>query len=260
MKRLVALVILCSLFVILYTSTKAQWEGAEVQRLTYNSSPNEVKGFYIDENDELLLAYQQWWFDSLDWTYRETLFVVSKEKNGEWGQPEVIGNPSYDDLVRYQGGIVGYDSDTRQIHIFYGGGTSCSAPFVSGVAALVSACYPESSNAAIRTALINSADGIYGIPGNYPYNGKLGSGRANAYEAVKYYGAQPRPSGDCNGDRLVDVADIVFLVNYVLCGGQPPRPVCIADVTDNGVIDTGDIIYLVSYVHLGGAPPKDGCD
>ncbi len=149
----------------------------------------------------------------------------------------------------------------KQWYCYYDwGGTSCSAPFVSGVAALVWACYPESSNAAIRTALINSADDIYSIPGNSAYYGKLGSGRANAYEAVKYYGAEPRPSGDCNGDRLVDVADIVFLINYCFLGGQPPRPLCIGDVTDNGVIDSGDIVYLIEYVHLGGPAPKDGCD
>ncbi len=140
------------------------------------------------------------------------------------------------------------------------GGTSCSAPFVSGVAALVWTCYPESSNVAIRNTLINSTDNIYGIPGNYPYIGKLGSGRANAYNAVRYYGAQPRPSGDCNGDRVVDIADVVFLSNYLFGGGPPPNPMCIGDVTDDGVVNVADIVYLVAYLFEGGAPPMDGCD
>ncbi|MCK4427431.1 MAG: S8 family serine peptidase, partial [candidate division Zixibacteria bacterium] len=123
------------------------------------------------------------------------------------------------------------------------GGTSCSAPFLSGVAALVWTCYPESSNTAIRTALINSADDIYDIPENYPYIGKLGSGRANAYNAVRYYGAEPRPSGDCNGDGVVDVADVVFLMNYLFAGGPPPNPLCIADVNDDGAVSVADIVY-----------------
>jgi subtilisin family serine protease len=139
-------------------------------------------------------------------------------------------------------------------------GTSCSAPFVSGVAALVWTCYPDSNNAAIRTALINSADNIYGIPGNHDYIGKLGSGRANAYNAVRYYGASPRPSGDCNGDRIVDMADIVFLTNYLFQGGPPPRPLCIADVNDDGAVNMADIIYLVNYLFVSGPPPRDGCD
>ncbi len=92
-----------------------------MQRLTYNSSPNEVKGLYIDESDELLLAYQQWWFDSLDWTWLDTLFLMTKEKNGEWSQPEVIGNPS---LGMYYVKSVGYDPHADVIHLFYDCGYS----------------------------------------------------------------------------------------------------------------------------------------
>jgi hypothetical protein len=136
MKKGSPFVILCSLlwilwiFLIVCPGTKAQWhkpygscqwEGAQVQRLTYNSSPNEVKGFYIDENDELLLVYQQWWFDSLDWTWLDTLFLTTKEKNGGWSQPEVIGNPS---LGMYYVKSVGYDPRADVIHLFYDCGYS----------------------------------------------------------------------------------------------------------------------------------------
>jgi hypothetical protein len=140
------------------------------------------------------------------------------------------------------------------------GGTSTSAPFVSGVAALIWTCYPDSNNSAIKTALLNSADNIYSIPGNSPYIGKLGSGRANAYNAVRYYGALPRPSGDCNGDGVVDAADIVFLLNFLYMGGPAPAPLCIADVTDNGVVDAGDLVYLMNYLYLHGPAPLNGCD
>jgi subtilisin family serine protease len=140
------------------------------------------------------------------------------------------------------------------------GGTSCSAPFVSGVAALVWTCYPESSNVAIRNALINSADDIYGIPENYPYIGKLGSGRANAYNAVRYYGAQPRPSGDCTGDGVVDVSDAVFLTAYLFQDGPPPNPLCIADTNDDGEVNIADAVCLVVYFFQGGPAPMDGCD
>ena len=143
---------------------------------------------------------------------------------------------------------------------FEWGGTSCSAPFVTGVASLVWTCYPESSNVAIKTALLNSADDIYGIPGNFPYIGKLGSGRANAYDAVRYYGAGPRPSGDCNGDRVVNSADVAFLVDYMYKGGPSPKPLCIADVNDDGAVNSADIVCLIDYLYKGGPAPKDGCD
>jgi len=138
MKKLMAFIILYSFlwilwtFVIWCTSTNAQWykpygsyqwEGAQVQRLTYNTSVNRVKGFYIDENDKLFLVYQQRWFDSLNWTYRETLFLMTNEKDDGWSQPEMIGNPSYDDLGDYHRRAVGYDLNTGVMHIFYGNDT-----------------------------------------------------------------------------------------------------------------------------------------
>lgn len=144
------------------------------------------------------------------------------------------------------------------------GGTSTSAPFVAGVAALIWSCYPDSNNSAIKTALLNSADNIYGIPGNSPYVGKLGSGRANAYNGVRYYGALPRPSGDCNGDGVVNVSDVVFLSNYKFGSppGPAPNPLCIADVDDDGMINISDIVWLINYLFLQppGPPPLDGCD
>jgi hypothetical protein len=66
MKRVIAFIILYSSFAILCPSTKAQWEGAEVQRLTYDDLPNETIGSYnldesvglfIDEADNLHLFY-----------------------------------------------------------------------------------------------------------------------------------------------------------------------------------------------------------
>ena len=58
MKGLIALVILCSLLVSPYAATKAQWhrpygsyqwEGAEVQRLTYNSQGNKTTVLGMEE-------------------------------------------------------------------------------------------------------------------------------------------------------------------------------------------------------------------
>jgi hypothetical protein len=129
------------------------------------------------------------------------------------------------------------------------------------VAALVWTCYPDSNNSAIKRALLNSADNIYGIPGNSPYIGKLGSGRTNAYNGVRYYGALPRPSGDCNGDRVVNASDVVFLINYLFVPGSPaPNPLCIADVNDDGRVNTSDVIYLNNYLFNQGPAPLNGCD
>jgi hypothetical protein len=123
MKKLVAFVILYSFLWILWTflilcpSTKAQWEGAQVQRLTYNNSVNRWLSLYIDKNDKLFLFYQQWHWDPEVQPYRDTLFLMTKEKGEEWSQPEKIGNSSFD--VAWYREYLGYDKNTDVIHIVY---------------------------------------------------------------------------------------------------------------------------------------------
>jgi hypothetical protein len=66
--------------------------------------------------------------------------------------------------------------------------------------------------------------------------------------------------GDCNGDGVVDAADLVFLLNFLFVHGPAPAPLCIADVTDNGIIDAGDLVYLMNYLYVYGSGPSNGCD
>ena len=121
MKKVLVFVILQSLFIILLCpSIKAQWEGAQVQRLTYNEFPNEVKGLYIDEDDKLLLFYEQWKWDPLNPPFRDSLFLITKEKQGGWSQPQKIGNSLYDTLPCNK--VVAYDAKRSVIHIIYPGG------------------------------------------------------------------------------------------------------------------------------------------
>src|SRR5699024_11373870 len=65
-----------------------------------------------------------------------------------------------------------------------GTGTSGSSPIVAGVAALVFAANPELTALQVKDILKNTADDIYHIPYNQPYEGLLGTGRVNAYRAV----------------------------------------------------------------------------
>ncbi|HLS10715.1 MAG TPA: S8 family serine peptidase [Flavobacteriaceae bacterium] len=65
-----------------------------------------------------------------------------------------------------------------------GTGTSQSSPIVAGVAALVFAANPDLTALQVKDILKNTADDIYHIPYNQPYEGLLGTGRVNAYRAV----------------------------------------------------------------------------
>ena len=61
--------------------------------------------------------------------------------------------------------------------------------------------------------------------------------------------------GDATADGLVNVADIVYLVNYLYRGGDEPCPPEAGDATRDCVVNVADIVYLVNYLYRGGDPP-----
>ncbi len=125
MKKGSPFVVLCSLlwilwiFPILCPSTKAQWEGAEVQRLTYDHFWNWMVGLDIDDSDKLYLFYTEksvW--DSAGHVYRNKLLFMTKENGGEWSQPEAI-DTSGKIVYSRSSAVVGVDPKGHVIHILY---------------------------------------------------------------------------------------------------------------------------------------------
>lgn len=60
---------------------------------------------------------------------------------------------------------------------------------------------------------------------------------------------------DANGDLSVDLADGVFILDYLFLGGE--RPACLRSADANGgdEVDIADAIYLIFYLFLGQAAP-----
>jgi hypothetical protein len=58
-------------------------------------------------------------------------------------------------------------------------------------------------------------------------------------------------SGDANSDGIVDVADLVYLVNYLYRGDVPPSPVSLGDFNQDGEVNLADIVALVNYLFRG---------
>ncbi len=59
-----------------------------------------------------------------------------------------------------------------------------------------------------------------------------------------------------NGDGVVDIGDVVFLINFLYKGGNPPVPFIEGDVNCDGVIDLGDIVFLINYLFKNGDVPR----
>jgi hypothetical protein len=64
--------------------------------------------------------------------------------------------------------------------------------------------------------------------------------------------------GDVNKDGKINVADVVYLINYLFIVGPPPQcePVtACGDVNKDGKIDVIDVVYLINYLFANGPPP-----
>ncbi len=69
----------------------------------------------------------------------------------------------------------------------------------------------------------------------------------------------PYVCGDANGDGDTNVADAVYIINYVFKGGPGPDPYCVGDSNGDGDVNVADAVYLIAYVFSGGPPPVAGC-
>ncbi|MCE7931425.1 MAG: hypothetical protein DYH17_08625 [Xanthomonadales bacterium PRO6] len=63
--------------------------------------------------------------------------------------------------------------------------------------------------------------------------------------------------GDANGNGTLEVADIFYLINFLLASGPPPAGD--ADANGDGSVSVADIFFIINYF-FGGGPPPTGVD
>ncbi len=65
--------------------------------------------------------------------------------------------------------------------------------------------------------------------------------------------------GDVNFDGIRDVADAVYLLNYIYKeGSTPPHPITADMNGPDRLIDIEDVVYLLNYLYKGGPNPLPG--
>ncbi len=134
-------------------------------------------------------------------------------------------------------------------------GTSMAGPHVAGVVALMRQANPDLDVDSIKQILINTAVDL-GVPGE---DNTYGWGIIDAYQAVLAAIESAYVPGDANGDELVDLADLVYLINYLYRDGPSPDPPAAGDPNADCIIDVADVVYLINYLYRDGSPPQHGC-
>ncbi len=61
--------------------------------------------------------------------------------------------------------------------------------------------------------------------------------------------------GDVNGDANVDVADLVYLIDWIIMDGPSPPDTVAANMDLCNSADVGDLAYLIDWIFRGGLPP-----
>jgi hypothetical protein len=63
--------------------------------------------------------------------------------------------------------------------------------------------------------------------------------------------------GDPDGSGGVDIDDVVWLINYIFVGSEPPEPYESGDPDCSAAIDIDDVVYLIAYIFSSGHAPCD---
>ena len=87
------------------------------------------------------------------------------------------------------------------------------------------------------------------IVGAYRYAGDSQAGLAYVFSG------KPCNCADANGDELVNVDDVNFLIDFYFYGGATPIPYIASDLNCDGSVNIADITYLAAYINGTGAPP-----
>ncbi len=66
--------------------------------------------------------------------------------------------------------------------------------------------------------------------------------------------------GDANGDWVVNILDVTFLISALYKGGSQPLPSYVGDANGNCVTNILDATYLIAYLYKSGTSPRVGCE
>lgn len=157
----------------------------------------------------------------------------------------------------------GVDWDTREL-VLSGGTTFWLALVSSG---RKDQRFPGGSRVLTATGTFTLDDTTtICIEGCYWPPGGFGVIRFARSDAVSYMPRQNLPycfsmefseRGDATGDGVVNIADVIYMINYLYRSGPPPVSFEAGDANCDDDHSLLDIVFLINYLYRGGPPP--GC-
>jgi len=71
----------------------------------------------------------------------------------------------------------------------------------------------------------------------------------NTYSFLAYY------RGDTNGDDIINIFDVTYLISYLYMDGPAPYPLVSGDPNCDNIENIFDVTYLISFLYMDGPPP-----
>jgi bacillopeptidase F len=139
---------------------------------------------------------------------------------------------------------------------YWWSGTSMAGPHVAGVVALMRQANPDLEVDSIKHILMSTAVDL----GDFGNDNSYGWGIIDAYQAVLAASQSSYLAGDANGDGVVELADVVYLLNYLYRSGPAPDPLAAGDPNADCVVELADLVYLINYLYKSGPAPQQGCE
>jgi hypothetical protein len=91
--------------------------------------------------------------------------------------------------------------------------------------------------------------------GWYPYYFRFSDGVDTATTPLDSVFVTVALAGDADGNGMVNISDVTFLILYIFGGGAAPNPLESGDANCDGMINISDAVYLVTYIFGGGSAP-----
>jgi hypothetical protein len=119
---------------------------------------------------------------------------------------------------------------------------------------------PDSVASGLRRLCIDSSAGDYGNGADFVFADIAGHGPCPVLEwpvgGRCWYVRNPVGfAGDANVDGLTNVADVVYLINYIFKDGPAPNPFTNGDANCDGLDNVGDCVYLINFIFKSGPKP-----